>query len=461
MNPKNNRFRDFLGITAWHNAGYTGSHCTVGTAEEFNISDGTIDHSELTYACCKEVAPGAELICLTQVGYNDSRFMSEQIQTIIDKQVCCWFSSSITATAGKDVNEAFAKVKDFCIFIEAIGNWDTERYARLTESDYVHGVGAYHLYENNTIEPEPYSSVSEYVDFCTPTDWYVFVDSWVDGTSCACPILAGMIALIQDLFFDKTGKYLSNANMYRFLKDISHDFYTPGKDTKTGWGYVILPHPDTIDIAKYQPTYQKEDETLNIIEKTYNWAYALTPRTLTTHLILHHEGGSGSTPEQIHAYHLSKSWAGIAYHYYIRKDGTIYRGRPENMVGGHTADYNYCSIGICFEGNFENEYMSDAQLEAGQALVADIIKRYPNIKTYRHKDLNATACPGTNFPFTYIVNPVNGTPEDEVSDTDNTPSAWAKDAWEWGTTKGITDGKRPHDNITREQVVTMIWRAFK
>lgn len=200
---------------------------------------------------------------------------------------------------------------------------------------------------------------------------------------------------------------------------------------------------------------------MKIIEETYKWAYALTPRTVTTDLILHHEAAKGSTAQQIHAYHLSKGWAGIAYHYYVRQDGSIYRGRPETMIGGHTANYNYCSIGICFEGNFETEYMCDAQHQAGPALVADIVKRYPSIHVGKHKDYNATVCPGANFPFTYIVNPITGTPEDELASDDDTPSAWATEAWKWATEKGITDGLRPHDTTSREETVTMIWRRTK
>ena len=100
--------------------------------------------------------------------------------------------------------------------------------------------------------------------------------------------------------------------------------------------------------------------------------------------------------ESVHNYHLSKGWAGIAYHYFVAIDGTIYRGRPEDMQGGHTSGYNSCSIGICAEGNFEEETMGDAQREALRALVMDIRKRYPNILVVRHSDLSATACPGKN-----------------------------------------------------------------
>ena len=149
---------------------------------------------------------------------------------------------------------------------------------------------------------------------------------------------------------------------------------------------------------------KKEDDTLNIIQPNYKWAYGATIRTKTTHIVLHHVGVVGNfTPEQIHTEHLRKGWRGIAYNYYIRKDGTVYHGREENAAGGHTLDYNLVSIGICFEGNFEVEKMPLVQREAGQALVADILTRYPTAKVVRHRDLNKTACPGANFPFTEIT----------------------------------------------------------
>ena len=120
----------------------------------------------------------------------------------------------------------------------------------------------------------------------------------------------------------------------------------------------------------------KEDDTLNIIQPNYKWAYGATLRKKTNYIVLHHVGAVGSfTPEQIHAQHLAKGWRGIGYNYYVRKDGTIYHGREENAAGGHTLNYKTVSIGICFEGNFEVEKMTLAQQSAGQSLVADILTR--------------------------------------------------------------------------------------
>jgi N-acetylmuramoyl-L-alanine amidase len=142
---------------------------------------------------------------------------------------------------------------------------------------------------------------------------------------------------------------------------------------------------------------------MNIIEIDYTWASELTPRTVTNFIIMHHEAGSGMTPQAIHEMHKGFGWAGIGYHFLVRKDGLVYRGRPIDSVGAHTFEFNSQSIGICAEGNYEAEIMGDTQ----QAAVADLLRYlqqlYPLAKPAKHKDFNATACPGVNYPFDEIV----------------------------------------------------------
>lgn len=172
--------------------------------------------------------------------------------------------------------------------------------------------------------------------------------------------------------------------------------------------------------------------------------------------MLHHAAGDG-TAEAIHKLHLRNGWAGIAYHYYVRKDGSIYRGRPENMRGGHTTGHNHHTIGICFEGDFSAETMSSAQLEAGQKLVADIRKRYPGIAVKRHSEYNSTACPGKNFPFVLMTDPIEGSPEDERNVEDK-PAEWAAEAWRWAQASGLMDGTMPQEAMTREMAATVLYR---
>lgn len=122
-------------------------------------------------------------------------------------------------------------------------------------------------------------------------------------------------------------------------------------------------------------------------------------------IALHHSGVTVlQSVEVIHNYHKSKGWAGIGYHYYVRKDGSVYRGRPENMAGAHCPGVNSTSIGICAEGNFNEETMSDEQKQAIIELVKEIKSRY-DIKWIKgHREIISTDCPGNNFPLEEIKN---------------------------------------------------------
>ena len=122
-------------------------------------------------------------------------------------------------------------------------------------------------------------------------------------------------------------------------------------------------------------------------------------------IVLHHRAGSGDVLS-IHIQHQKQGWWGIGYHYYIRKDGSIWRGRDEHWVGSHAGslnDYNKHSIGICFEGNFETETMTDAQVEAGRELIEDIKRRYTIKQVLCHRDIAKTACPGKNFRLNELL----------------------------------------------------------
>lgn len=142
---------------------------------------------------------------------------------------------------------------------------------------------------------------------------------------------------------------------------------------------------------------------MKINEIAYKWNGALSKRRSTTRIILHHAAASKCTAQQIHQWHLANGWVGIGYHFLVRKDGSVYRGRPEDTVGAHAGNNNYDSIGICFEGNFMTETMPIIQKWAGQELVQYLKDKYGITKVQKHSDVNATGCPGAHFPFASIA----------------------------------------------------------
>lgn len=142
---------------------------------------------------------------------------------------------------------------------------------------------------------------------------------------------------------------------------------------------------------------------MNIIDKNLHFNNNYQTRIgKPTGIVLHHAAASSASVETVHSWHLGNGWAGIGYHFYVRKDGKIYRGRPENWIGAHTVGKND-AIGICAEGNFETEAMPTTQKNAIVSVLQYLYEKYGLLTVTRHKEWAATACPGKKYPFDAIV----------------------------------------------------------
>lgn len=102
---------------------------------------------------------------------------------------------------------------------------------------------------------------------------------------------------------------------------------------------------------------------------------------------------------EIDEWHKANGWSGFGYHWYIRYDGTIEQGRPENVKGAHckAGGRNNDSIGICFEGHGDLEPWTTSQLVAFKSHAASIMKRHQippqNWQGHNEYESNKT-CPG-------------------------------------------------------------------
>ena len=147
----------------------------------------------------------------------------------------------------------------------------------------------------------------------------------------------------------------------------------------------------------------------NILETNLKFS-SLSRRNSTNRIVIHHTGSQTDTDAsaaQIHNYHVNgNGWAGIGYHFVIRKDGTIERGRPEWSVGSHAYKNNSDSIGIHLSGNFNLANPTDKQIESTAMLIANLTDKY-NIPCDRkhiigHDECysgktDGTGCPGKNL----------------------------------------------------------------
>ena len=172
---------------------------------------------------------------------------------------------------------------------------------------------------------------------------------------------------------------------------------------------------------------------MNIIETNLSFG-SLSNRSKTTRLILHHAAAKTCSAEDIHRWHLGNGWSGAGYHFLVRKDGKVYRLRPEKAVGAHASGSNSDSLGICFEGDFTSEKMSTTQKNAGKDLIAYLKKKYGISKVQKHSDVCSTDCPGKNFPFSEIAGATGSTSSVSSSSSASSSSKADKltvDGW-WG-----------------------------
>ena len=180
---------------------------------------------------------------------------------------------------------------------------------------------------------------------------------------------------------------------------------------------------------------------------------------LPRNIVIHHSAVSREdNPEQFDAideYHKSKGWGGFGYHYLIEADGTLKHGRSESTAGAHTKEsfMNYFSLGICLTGNFDVEEPTEEQKLALFNLIKSSQKKYdiPDKRIKPHRHYAKKSCWGSLLPDDIMnyLNPAYNAPE------------WARAAVEWAIANKISNGERLNEQITRAEIITMLYRFSK
>lgn len=105
--------------------------------------------------------------------------------------------------------------------------------------------------------------------------------------------------------------------------------------------------------------------------------------------------------EEIRRWHLRRGWFDIGYHYVIRRNGKIEKGREDDVPGAHARGFNHLSLGICLVGGVaedkktpENNFTPE-QFDSLASLLTGLKFDYPDAEIVGHRDLpNVTkACP--------------------------------------------------------------------
>lgn len=217
---------------------------------------------------------------------------------------------------------------------------------------------------------------------------------------------------------------------------------------------------------------------MKIIEEKYNWARTNWTIQKPDTIDIHHALCPTCTAQDVHRWHLDNGWKGIAYHYFIRKNGEIHRGRQEiHEGGGLQGSENKNKIDICLEGCYTDyavngkvlteKVVPQAQLDALIWLVNDIKKRWTIEAVKKHADYPSAQkegkdCPGKYFPWERFIDLLSDplTRLRKVYQDADEIAPWAQEAVLWAYDKGIMQGDgsnfNPKEPLTRQQAAVLL-----
>ena len=124
------------------------------------------------------------------------------------------------------------------------------------------------------------------------------------------------------------------------------------------------------------------------------------------HIVIHCSATNPSQDigaEEIDAWHKKRGWAGIGYHYVIRRNGEIEKGRPDDKAGAHVQGHNARTLGICLIGGLGDDNRAKPAYTAKQwdtleLLVRHLKTQHPKAEVLGHRDFPSInkACPCFN-----------------------------------------------------------------
>ena len=104
--------------------------------------------------------------------------------------------------------------------------------------------------------------------------------------------------------------------------------------------------------------------------------------------------------EDIRGWHKGKGWDDIGYHYVIRRNGKVEKGRDISIAGAHAKGHNFNSIGICLVGGIDDNSKADdnynlKQYNALIQLISFLEITFPIDDVLGHRDLPSVnkSCP--------------------------------------------------------------------
>jgi len=213
---------------------------------------------------------------------------------------------------------------------------------------------------------------------------------------------------------------------------------------------------------------------MNIKKKLIKYNFTEGRKDKIKYIVIHDTGnkGKGANAES-HFIYFNGGNRNASAHYFV-DDKEILQLVEDINTAWHVGDgkgkygiTNANSIGIEICVNSDGDYAKAVKnaIMLTKHLMAIYKVDFNNV--VRHYDASRKICPASMQPNNWegwenfkreLRKELNQPMANPIVDNRNDPSSWAKEAWEWAKENNITDGSRPKDNTTREEVITMLYR---
>ena len=120
------------------------------------------------------------------------------------------------------------------------------------------------------------------------------------------------------------------------------------------------------------------------------------------------KAGQDFTATDIDRWHRERGFNGIGYHYVVRLDGKLEKGRDVSLAGAHCKGWNKRSIGICYIGGLDEngrptDTRTNVQNRVLYQIIMDLQREYNILQMLGHRDtspdLNGD---GVIEPYEYV-----------------------------------------------------------
>lgn len=426
----------FLGITRWHELGYTGKGIKIMSDEKiYKEAPSGISQERWDKIICPKgyrektgdkpwhgtavmqnilmVAPDAECIAFPFSGKFGQSYDCPSAEYIKEHKVHIFTTSNLGGYPVEGRRKAIEDcIEAGCIFFGACGNDGNKGVnAEISYEGYWAIGGVKPTYNPDTgkydwdkLKKVNYSSVGEELDYVTIAEIL-----GTNGTSFCSPVFASMCGLVQQFFIEKTGRRLTRTEMAKFIGDNLIDTDIEGFDIRTGYGLFILPEPTTIDISKYVSDVSSPDENIYYggipqVEDIKIKQMLLTPSEYTrpqtpikpTAIAWHYVGNPNTTAlanrnyfEGLKDSHETKA----SSHYIIGLEGEIIQCIPDIEKSFCTNEANDYTISIeCCHPDNTGKF-TEATYKSMVWLGKYLMQKYDIKNNIRHYDITGKICP--------------------------------------------------------------------